>query len=37
VNARVMKDPRLANMCDPKDSPFDVARMLYGGFSVLVA
>ena len=36
VNARVMKDPRIANMCDPKNMPFDVKRMVYGGFKVLV-
>lgn len=37
VNAKVMKDPRLAAMCDPKNSPFDADRMQYGGFSVIVA
>jgi uncharacterized protein YbaA (DUF1428 family) len=36
VNAKVMKDPRLATMCDPKSMPFDVKRMAYGGFKVLV-
>ena len=36
VNAKVMKDPRIAKMCDPKDMPFDVKRMVYGGFKVLV-
>ena len=36
VNAKVMKDPRIANMCDPKDMPFDCKRMLYGGFKTLV-
>ncbi|HEX9687787.1 MAG TPA: DUF1428 domain-containing protein [Thermoanaerobaculia bacterium] len=36
VNAKVMKDPRLAAMMDPKAMPFDVKRMLYGGFKVLV-
>ena len=36
VNAKVMKDPRIAKMCDPKDMPFDVKRMAYGGFKVLV-
>ena len=36
VNAKVMKDPRLADMMDPKDMPFDVKRMNYGGFKVLV-
>ena len=36
VNARVMKDPRLADMMDPKAMPFDAKRMIYGGFKVLV-
>lgn len=36
VNAKVMKDPRLADMMDPKDMPLDVERMNYGGFRVLV-
>ena len=36
VNARVMKDPRLANMMDPKAMPFDHKRMVYGGFKILV-
>ena len=37
VNAKVMKDPKLAAMCgDDKAMPFDPKRMLYGGFSVLV-
>jgi uncharacterized protein YbaA (DUF1428 family) len=36
VNAKVMKDPRLAAM-DPTTVPFDMKRMLYGGFKVLVA
>ncbi|MET0851933.1 MAG: DUF1428 domain-containing protein [Candidatus Rokuibacteriota bacterium] len=36
VNAKVMKDPRLADMMDPKAMPFDTKRMLYGGFEVLV-
>ena len=36
VNARVMKDPRIENMMDPQDMPFDVKRMVYGGFKVLV-
>ena len=34
VNARVMKDPRVAKM--PKEMPFDMKRMVYGGFRVLV-
>jgi uncharacterized protein YbaA (DUF1428 family) len=36
VNAKVMKDPRIAKMMDQKEMPFDVKRMLYGGFSVIV-
>ncbi len=36
INAKVMKDPRLANMMDPKAIPFDAKRMIYGGFEVLV-
>ena len=36
VNAKVMKDPRLARMMDPKAMPFDARRMIYGGFVVLV-
>ena len=36
VNARVMKDPRLATMMDPKAMPFDAKRMVYGGFKVIV-
>jgi uncharacterized protein YbaA (DUF1428 family) len=36
VNAKVMKDPRLNAMGDIKDMPFDVKRMIYGGFKVLV-
>jgi uncharacterized protein YbaA (DUF1428 family) len=36
VNARVMKDPRTAAMCTPDTMPFDVKRMLCGGFSVAV-
>jgi uncharacterized protein YbaA (DUF1428 family) len=35
INAKVMKDPRLANM-DPKKMPFDGKRMFWGGFKTLV-
>ena len=34
VNSKVMKDPRMAAMA-PKSMPFDVRRMVYGGFKVL--
>jgi uncharacterized protein YbaA (DUF1428 family) len=36
VNAKVMKDERLAKMMDPKDPIFDMKRMVYGGFTTLV-
>jgi uncharacterized protein YbaA (DUF1428 family) len=36
VNAKVMKDPRLASMMDMKSMPFDMKRMMYGGFKALV-
>jgi uncharacterized protein YbaA (DUF1428 family) len=36
VNAKVMKDSRLSAMMDSKKMPFDVKRMAYGGFQVLV-
>ena len=36
VNAKVMKDPRLAKMMDPKAMPFDAKRMFWGGFKTLV-
>lgn len=36
VNAKVMKDPRIATMMDPKNPPFDMKRMVYGGFNVIV-
>ena len=35
VNAKVMKDKRLADMMDPKSLPFDGKRMIYGGFKML--
>ena len=36
INAKVMKDPRLADMMDPKAMPFDGKRMFWGGFKVMV-
>jgi uncharacterized protein YbaA (DUF1428 family) len=36
VNAKVMADPRLAKMMGAGEMPFDVARMLYGGFRAIV-
>ena len=36
INAKVMKDPRLAAMMDPKAMPFDAKRMFWGGFKSIV-
>ena len=36
VLAKVMKDPRLAAMMNPKNMPFDGKRMIYGGFDTIV-
>ena len=36
IMAKVMADARLAEMSDPRNSPFDMRRMAYGGFKVLV-
>lgn len=37
VNKKIMTDPRLAELCDPNDMPFDGKRMLYGGFKVMAS
>lgn len=36
VNKKVMADPRLADMMDPKAMPFDAQRMFWGGFKPIV-
>jgi uncharacterized protein YbaA (DUF1428 family) len=36
VNKKVMNDPRLTGMMDPKAMPFDSKRMIYGGFKTMV-
>jgi uncharacterized protein YbaA (DUF1428 family) len=36
VNAKAMKDPRLAKYMDPKKMPFDGKRMFWGGFKQVV-
>jgi uncharacterized protein YbaA (DUF1428 family) len=36
INAKVMKDKRLAKMMDPKAMPFDANRMIWGGFKTVV-
>jgi uncharacterized protein YbaA (DUF1428 family) len=36
VNAKVMKDPRIAEMMDPAAQAFDGSRMIYGGFEVVI-
>jgi uncharacterized protein YbaA (DUF1428 family) len=37
INAKVMKDPRLTEMMNPKTMPFDGKRMIYGGFKMMVS
>lgn len=34
---KVMSDPRLAHLMDPKKMPFDGKRMIYGGFKTAVS
>jgi len=36
VNAKVMADPRMKDMMDPKTMPFDGMRMFWGGFKTIV-
>jgi uncharacterized protein YbaA (DUF1428 family) len=36
INARVMKDPRIADMMKNMPAPFDSRRMVYGGFKMMV-
>jgi uncharacterized protein YbaA (DUF1428 family) len=37
VLKKVMSDPRLADMMNPKEMPFDGKRMFWGGFKTAVA
>ena len=37
IMKQVMEDPRLADMMDPANMPFDMKRMAYGGFSTIVS
>ena len=36
VNAKVMEDPRMKDMMDPKKLPFDGLRMFWGGFKSIL-
>lgn len=36
VNKKIMADPRIAALCDPREMPFEVKRMAYGGFKAVV-
>lgn len=36
VNAKVMRDPRIKNMCNRGKMPFDGRRMFWGGFKAIV-
>lgn len=37
VNKKVMKDPRIVKMINPKKMPFDGKRMFWGGFKTFVS
>jgi len=37
INAKVMKDTRLAKMMELKALPFDAKRMIWGGFKTVIA
>ncbi len=37
VNQKIMKDPRIQEICDPKNPLFDMKRMSYGGFEIAVS
>ena len=37
INKKVMSDPRLMALCDPKNTPFDAKRMFWGGFKTFVS
>ena len=36
INKKVMEDPRMKDMMDPKATPFDGKRMFWGGFKSIV-
>lgn len=36
INAKVMEDPRIQNVCNKDNPPLDFKRMAYGGFKVIV-
>lgn len=36
VNAKVMADPRIKEMCTEENTPFDCNRMSWGGFQAIV-
>jgi uncharacterized protein YbaA (DUF1428 family) len=36
VNAKVMADPRMNEMCTPESMPFDCKKMAMGGFTTIV-
>ena len=36
VNKQIMNDPRIESMMEGKEMPFEVKRMVYGGFKVMV-
>jgi uncharacterized protein YbaA (DUF1428 family) len=37
INKKVIADPRLKDMTNPKNHPFDAKRMIWGGFKEMVS
>jgi len=36
VNQKVFQDPRMKESCDENNMPFEINRMIMGGFDVMV-
>ncbi len=36
INAKVIQDARIKDSCEPDNMPFEMKRMSYGGFDVIV-
>lgn len=36
VNKKVMADPRIQEICNPKNMPFDGKRLIWGGFKSII-
>lgn len=36
INKKIMEDPKMKEVCDENNMPFEMKKMAYGGFEVLV-